>query len=78
MFILMKDTIDEIMIWISQNRRRFIGGLLGFLISVLILSIGLFKTLFIIMCTIIGYVLGSYNISMEDIKRVIMKTFSNR
>lgn len=78
MLKLIKNTLDDILIWINQNRQKFVGGLLGFLISILIISIGLFKTLFIIMCTIIGYILGSYNVGIEDIKRAIMKIFSNR
>lgn len=75
---MIKDTLDKMILWISQNSPKFIGGLLGFLISVLILCIGLFKTLFIILFTIIGYTLGSFNISKEDIKKVIERVFSNR
>ncbi|NLY44539.1 MAG: DUF2273 domain-containing protein [Tissierella sp.] len=75
---MIKDTLDEILIWINQNKRKFVGGLLGFLISVLTISIGLFKTLFIIICTTTGYILGSYDIGLEDIKRAIMKMFSDR
>lgn len=75
---MIKDTLDEILIWINQNRRKSIGGILGFLIGVLIITIGFFKTLFIIICSIIGYILGGYDISMEDIKIAIMKMFSNR
>ena len=76
--MLIKDTLDGILIWINKNKGKFIGGVLGFVISILIISIGLFKTLFIVMCTIIGYILGSYDIGVEDVKRAIMKFFSNR
>lgn len=75
---MIKDTLDDILIWINKNKGKFIGGVLGFVISILIISIGLFKTFFIIICTTIGYILGSYNIGVEDIKRAIMKFFSNR
>lgn len=71
----MKDTLDGVLTWINNNRGKFIGGVIGFITSILIISIGLFKTLFIIMCTIVGYVLGSYNISVEDIKRTILNFF---
>lgn len=73
----MKELLDEIVIWINHNRRKFIGGLLGFIISVFILTVGFFKTLFIMICTIGGYVLGN-NIDKEDIKKFIEKIFSNR
>ncbi len=76
--MLIKDTLDDILIWINKNKGKFIGGVLGFAISILIISIGLFKTLFIVICTIIGCILGSYNISVEDIKGAILKFFSNK
>lgn len=48
---------------IDRNRGKSIGALLGFIIGVMVLTIGFFKTLFIIICTVIGYTLGgkSYN-----------------
>lgn len=78
MFILIKDTLDEIVVWINNNRPKFLGGLLGFILSILILSIGLFRTLFILVLTTIGYILGSYNISKDDLKKIIERVFSNR
>ncbi|MDR7870005.1 MAG: DUF2273 domain-containing protein [Tissierellaceae bacterium] len=77
-FLLIKDTLDEMINWISQNKSKFFGGLFGFLIGIFIVFIGFFKTLFIIICTVIGYVIGSYNINKEDIKGLIERIFSNR
>ena len=63
----MKDVLEEIMVWISHNKRKFIGALLGFFIG-----------LYLIICTVIGYIIGSYSIDKEDIIRAIKRIFSNR
>ena len=56
---MIKDIFISILYWINNNKKRFFGGLIGFVLSVLILTIGFFKTLFIVLCTLIGYLLGS-------------------
>ena len=60
---MFKQILIDLLENININRRKFLGAFLGFIISILILSIGFFKTLFIIICTVLGYIFGnkSYN-----------------
>lgn len=43
-----------------QYRYMIIGGLLGLLIAILLLMIGFFKTLLLLVSTILGATLGHY------------------
>lgn len=43
----------------NLNKGKIIGGFIGFIIGILVLIIGFFKTLLILLFTIIGYYLGS-------------------
>lgn len=70
---MIKNIFSEIILWINNNKRKFFGGLTGFIISILILIIGLFKTLFIFLCTTIGYILGSMSLTKNDIKNLLEK-----
>lgn len=64
---MIKDIWVEIIEWINNNKRKFLGGLFGFIISILILTIGFFKTLFIIICTVLGYILGTKSYTKKDL-----------
>ncbi|MFW6237811.1 MAG: DUF2273 domain-containing protein [Halanaerobiales bacterium] len=52
------EIINRVLKYISENRGRFTGGLLGLILALLFLSIGLVKTLIILVCTACGYFLG--------------------
>ncbi len=46
--------------FVLQYRYMIIGGLLGLLIAILLLTIGFFKTLLLLVSTILGATLGHY------------------
>ena len=64
---------SKFMDWIKNHKGKFFGGILGFLIAILVLNIGFFKTLFIVLCTWIGYYLGSKSDNKENFKELIEK-----
>ncbi len=68
---MIKDIFISILYWINNNKKRFFGGLIGFILSVLILTIGFFKTLFIVLCTLIGYLLGSKTYTKRQILEML-------
>lgn len=53
---------------INDNEKRSLGAVIGLIISIMILGIGFFKTLFIFICTAIGYFLGGVSWDKEKIK----------
>ena len=57
--------------WINNNKKKFFGGLIGFILSVLILTIGFFKTLFIVLCTLVGYILGSQSYTKKSLLELL-------
>lgn len=68
---MIKDIFVSIINWISNNKKRFFGGLVGFILSVLILTIGLFKTLFIVFCTITGYIIGNKSYTKKQLLELL-------
>lgn len=69
----MKDILIEFIHLINNNRRKFFGSFLGLLIGILILTIGFFKTIFIIFTTVVGYLLGSKSYSKMDLINLLEK-----
>ncbi|AZR73538.1 hypothetical protein BBF96_09155 [Anoxybacter fermentans] len=54
-----------------HHRGKIIGLLTGFLISILLLTLGLLKTFFIVGCSIIGFVIGKKVDNHEDFRDLI-------
>lgn len=69
----MKDIFKEFIQYINNNRKKFFGAFSGFLIGILVLTIGFFKTLFIILTTVIGYLLGSKSFTKADLMNFLEK-----
>lgn len=63
----------DLLVFINNNRGKFFGALLGFLVGALILIIGFFKALFIFICTYIGYTLGSKSYKNINFKELLEK-----
>lgn len=68
---MVKQMLIELLVFIDNNRGKFFGALLGFIIGVLILIIGFFKALFILICTYIGYALGSKSYKNINFKKLL-------
>ena len=65
---MMKEFVIKILKKIEDNEKKSLGAFLGFFISVMILFIGFFKTLFIFICTSIGFYLGGVPWNKAKIK----------
>lgn len=50
--------LEEIIILILENFRKILGAFLGFIIAILFLIFGFFSTVFIILLTLVGYILS--------------------
>jgi uncharacterized membrane protein len=61
----------------QNNRAKCIGVLLGFLFAVSSLTVGFFKTLFIVICIILGYYVGKKIDNKESIIEVIERILPN-
>lgn len=56
--------------WLEQHRGKIIGGILGLVAGIIIITLGFFKALFIVLCSIGGFYIGNIidnNISIRDI-----------
>lgn len=51
--------LDEIIINLIQNRKRYLYAFVGFIVSLLLVTVGIFETIFILLVTFVGYCLGS-------------------
>ncbi len=72
-----KEMINKFTEWVKEHKGKFFGGIIGFIIAILILNIGFFKTLFIVLCTWLGYYLGSKSDNKEDFRELIEKIIPN-
>ncbi len=73
MCILVENILNEIISRIKNNKGGFLGGLLGFIIAISVLSMGFIKTFFIVFCTVVGYHIGKRGFTKEDIKVILEK-----
>lgn len=51
--------LEEFIYSFLENRKKILGGIIGFVFSILFISFGLLSTLFIVAMTILGYNLGN-------------------
>ena len=51
--------LDEIIINLIQNRKRYLYAFVGFIVSLLLVTVGIFETIVILVVTFVGYCLGS-------------------
>lgn len=65
---MIKDILNEFIKILWSNKRKFIGACIGFSIGTMIIIIGFLKTLFILVCTAIGYILGGKSYNKDRIK----------
>ncbi len=73
MLYMGKQMLNDLLELISNNKGKFFGALLGFLLGVVILIIGFFKTMFIFICTCIGYTLGSKSYKNINFRELLEK-----
>ncbi|MFC1670013.1 DUF2273 domain-containing protein [Spirochaetota bacterium] len=63
------DFFKFIMDWINENPGKAVGAIIGFLLGIFILTLGILKTIIIIIFIIIGFVIGKSrddNVSIID------------
>lgn len=56
--------LEEFIYSFLENRKKIFGGIIGFVISILLVSLGFFATVFVVIMTIIGYNLGNRDFSI--------------
>ncbi len=55
----------------EHHRGKILGLLAGFLISILLLTVGFLKTFFIVGCSFVGYIIGKKIDNHEDFRDII-------
>lgn len=51
--------LDEIIINLIQNRKRYLYAFVGFVVALLLVTVGVVETIFVLLVTFVGYCLGS-------------------
>lgn len=59
-------------IW-QHHSGKIVGVALGFILGVLIITFGFFRTLFVLLCVIAGYIVGARIDEKEDIMDILDK-----
>lgn len=68
---MFKEILNTILEYIKSNVGKTIGTLTGFLVAIFILTLGFFKTFFICICTLLGYILGKKIDNGENIRDLL-------
>ena len=70
--------LDEIIINLIQNRKRYLYAFVGFIVSLLLVTVGIFETIFILLVTFVGYCLGSpvFVKKAKKIKNILSEKFT--
>lgn len=61
--------LDEIIANLILNRKRYLYAFIGFILALLLVTVGIFATVFIILVTILGYCLGS-PVFVKKVKKI--------
>jgi uncharacterized membrane protein len=64
--------------WIGGNTGKFLGGLVGFVVGILLFTIGFMKTLVILLLIAVGYFIGKSRDEKTDIIEAIADIFRRR
>ena len=51
--------LEEIIEKLIYNRKRYLYAFVGFILALLLVTVGILETIFVILVTIVGYCLGS-------------------
>lgn len=71
----MMNNNQDLMFWINRNKGKFLGLLFGFIIGLLVLLIGILKTLVILVFALIGLYLGHLLDGGASLQEIIKKLF---
>jgi uncharacterized membrane protein len=66
---------QDLMFWINRNKGKFLGLLFGFIIGLLVLLIGILKTLVILVFALIGLYLGHLLDGGASLQEIIKRLF---
>lgn len=64
--------------FLSKIPRRWIGALIGLVVSLLLLFLGFWKLLFIMLCVGLGYFIGHYFEGGQSFENLIQRLFPSR
>ncbi len=74
--------VDAARSWVSRtfpgNENAFLGGVLGFLVAILIFAIGFWRTLFVIVLVTVGVCVGQQMDGDPKLWNAVRKLFSSR
>lgn len=61
--------LEEIITNLIYNRKRYLYAFLGFIVSLLLVTIGVLETIFVVLVTFVGYCLGS-PVIVKKVKKI--------
>jgi uncharacterized membrane protein len=70
--------LDNLIVYIFENRGKVIGVTLGLLASILFISFGFWRTIFIAFCIFAGYLIGKKLDENADLELWMNSLFKSR
>ena len=72
------EVVTRLLEQFHQHRGKVLGLLSGFLVSILLLTVGFIKTFFIVGCSLIGYFIGKRIDNHEDLRDIVDRILPTR
>lgn len=72
--------LEEIIANLIQNRKKYFFAFIFFILAILLVTLGIIKTVFVMCVTILGYNLGKFNfvIKLKKIREFIVQRFDDK
>lgn len=64
--------------WMLTHRGKILGAMAGFAVSLLVIYWGILKTLFVVICVVLGYLGGKQLDDQVDIKGRLLRLLGER
>ena len=71
------EILGGVLTWILHRPRTFIGGVLGVIVGLLVHWLGIWGTLILIGCVIVGVIIGKYFDDREKVGEVLDRLFTS-
>ncbi|NLA58517.1 MAG: DUF2273 domain-containing protein [Firmicutes bacterium] len=69
---------DDLLLWLAANKGKIVGTAAGILLGWLTLQYGFFKAVFLLLCLVVGYIVGASADQQGGLRNLVAGFFTSR